>query len=233
MGGIWLAGRRRMFACLLLISLSEPCFASNCRASVDRFLAAMPRARKDVVDQELVHQATPNDCSAASTLTLLKALFRMQNLDQSTLPKSTLELAASASAEWATRVGPGGRGVPLVKLERYLNALKMPLLVTRHHADELTFAEFSKRLGAYSKNKKQLILVNFDQAIARGDRGHYGHYAVLSDFNERTQMAWLSDPDPEAGSYSVQTEKLWQSLNTVDDETGASRGFLVLSLVIE
>jgi hypothetical protein len=181
-----------------------------------------------------VPQQDERSCSLASVTMILNGVRSAQELgSEDELATQKTVFAKVKSDIWNTGLGAGGRGVTLgqlgtVTLETLRSYGFHSAKVEVVHADSTP--QFREKLTqALKQNEKaatDFILVNFIQGSFTGDTGG-GHIAPIGAYDSAKKRALVMDPDRTwYEPYWVSEETLASGMNTVDKESGKTRGFV-------
>ena len=100
--------------------------------------------------------------------------------------------------------------------------------VTVYHSADTSLEEFRTLAIKYLADSKNFLLINYLRKIIGQERG--GHISPLAAYHEKTDRFLILDVSRyKYPPVWVTTEKLWQSMATVDSDANKTRGFVVVS----
>lgn len=156
-------------------------------------------------------------CGVASAVTVLRALG--QEVDQSGLFEPA---EASAVRSWA-RVTFSG--MPISDLAGLLEAHGAEASV--HHAGLSTLPAFRAEVARNSSEPGDYLIVNYDRAVVGEEGG--GHISPVSAYHaEQDRVLLLDTATYKYPPHWIPLQDLYAAMNTLDPETGATRGWVVV-----
>ncbi|KAK2152217.1 hypothetical protein LSH36_337g05008 [Paralvinella palmiformis] len=101
--------------------------------------------------------------------------------------------------------------------------------VAIHHASDITEDEFRVQAKHILKqsNSSAGIIVNYYMATL-GQSFTYGHHSPLAGYHEKTDRFLLMDVWKENEECWAKTSDLYKAMNTTDDASGKTRGFVAI-----
>ena len=187
------------------------------------------------------YQAQQDDrsCSVASVAMVVNAarVGKKLTADDELVTQSGL-LKRLQSTDWPKWVGTGGHGVTLDQLRSLVeNALKSygvegatVQVVHTTDASAQTKALLHKALVASESSPRAFIIINFIQGAYTGD-ADVGHIAPVGAYDSGRKRVLVLDPDRQwYEPYWVSEETLIKGMVTHDNESGISRGYLLVEL---
>jgi hypothetical protein len=155
-------------------------------------------------------------CGVASSVTVLNALG--VEVDQRSFFAHNGARARSQLRTFFT-------GMPLRDLSQLLDA--HGVVATVHYGTALSLAEFRQRLLANLANADDFVLINYARETLGQKPG--GHISPIAAYDPEQDAALILD----VASYKyppvwVPLDVLFDSINTIDNETGLSRGVVVV-----
>lgn len=163
-------------------------------------------------------QARPAYCGVASSVAVLNALNPAARLTQETFFEG-----AAGNVRGALEVTLGGMTLP--QLAELLRAHGAQADV--FHASGLSVDAFRGAAIANLRTQGDYLLVNY----ARGElgQGDYGHISPVAAYNAVVDRMLVLD----VAAYHwppvwVRTADLWKAMNTIDPDSGLSRGYIVV-----
>jgi len=116
-----------------------------------------------------------------------------------------------------------------ITLEQYSEISKYNFLeeVKLCRASEITKEVFIQDIEYVSRQNREVMTLNFARDIIK--QTGYGHICPLGGYNKKRGMVLLLDiARHKYPAYWVSLDMLWDAVNTVDSETGESRGYSIV-----
>jgi Phytochelatin synthase len=118
------------------------------------------------------------------------------------------------------------QGMTLDQLSKLLEAY--PVKTDIHHGDQSSLEEFRKMAANVLKEPNNFVLVNYLRKAIGQETG--GHISPLAAYSEKTDRFLILDVSRyKYPPVWVKTAELWKSMNTMDTDSGKTRGFIVVS----
>jgi hypothetical protein len=118
------------------------------------------------------------------------------------------------------------QGMTLDQLSKLLEAY--PVKTEIHHGDQSSLEEFRKIAANILKEPNNFVLVNYLRKAIGQETG--GHISPLAAYSEKTDRFLILDVSRyKYPPVWVKTAELWKSMNTMDTDSGKTRGFIVVS----
>lgn len=170
----------------------------------------------DALQNHFESQIRPAWCGVASSVTVLNAMANDTQFSQRNFFNKNTD---TVRHEWQVNMG----GMTLDELAALLRAQGVQAIPT--HASDTTIDTFRKLAVTNLSTPGDYLLVNYHREAL--GQGPYGHISPLAAYDEETDRFLILD----VTSYHyppvwVETATLWQALNTIDNSSGKSRGFV-------
>jgi hypothetical protein len=174
----------------------------------------------DALTKAFEAQSRPGFCGVASTVVVLNALAGATgHLTQSTF-------FTDRASKIRTSLQITFRGMTLEQLGALLQAHGANVAV--HYASDTSLDAFRAIAQQNLATPGDFMLVNYERAAL--SQGKIGHISPLAAYNEKTDRLLILDVATHKYPWVwVSTEALWTAMNTVDSDSGRSRGFAVVS----
>jgi hypothetical protein len=172
----------------------------------------MPVARA-YLGHAFEYQHNPSVCGPTSAADVLHSLGRRDS-----------------QTDVMTRAGVAsvfGYVIPGLTLDQEASVLRKTIGAPVKLARDLDFATF-RTLLARANDPKLRFVVNFHRGPMFG-RGH-GHFSPILAYLPDRDLVLVGDVNHDYGIYLVDTHRLFDAMNTVDDVTGKKRGLLMVTL---
>ena len=171
----------------------------------------------DILRTQFQPQQYASYCGVASSVMVLRSLG-VSHVSQDNFFSDATK---SIHSRYDTFFG----GMTLAQLGGLLHAHGVQAQV--FHAEDSKLEEFRKRVSQNLKEKDNFVLVNYlRKAIHQKTGGHISPIAAYDNKSDRFLVM-----DVAAHKYPpvwVKAEELWKSLNTVDSDSGRSRGYVLV-----
>lgn len=92
---------------------------------------------------------------------------------------------------------------------------------------DLDLAQFRAKMSLLN-DPHHRIIANFHRGPLFG-RGH-GHFSPLLAYLPQQDLVLVGDVNSKYRPFLVQTAQLWKAINTIDPDTGKTRGLAILTL---
>lgn len=180
------------------------------------------------LDNQFVTQLNPRYCSIASSIMVLNALQVSPPPDPSYKPYHLFTQKNFFNPS-VTKILPIDRvnkvGATLDEIE---SALKTYDVATRTiHADMITVSQFRAVAKDILQMPNTYMIINYSRK-ALGQKGG-GHMSPIAAYDKRSDRLLILD----VARYRyppiwVKTTDLWQAMHTIDDQSHAYRGFVIV-----
>lgn len=167
-----------------------------------------------------VTQSHPAYCGVASMTIVINALHGDRKLTQDNFfdNQKTNQIASALSIQW--------RGMNLDTLGKLLESHDVKVQV--YHAADTNLSTFRDLVTENLKQSNNFVLVNYLRRSIGQESG--GHISPIAAYDRSTDRFLILD----VASYKyppvwVKAEELWQSINTIDNDGGKTRGFVLVS----
>jgi len=188
------------------------------------------QARSDYwpLSTQFVTQKNGAYCGVASSVMILNALGipAPRSPEYGTINTFTQEnfFTPAATAVVSPEV-VARQGMTLEQLGQLLATY--PLKVTTSHTTDTTLMEFRQRARAALEREGDFVLVNYLRKSIGEETG--GHISPLAAYHEPTDRFLVLDVSRyKYPPVWVKTEELWRAMDTVDTDSGKTRGFIVV-----
>lgn len=184
-----------------------------------------------------VHQYSERACSVASTTMVVNAArARSELMSDEELVSQKALLRRVGYPQWNNAIQPGGRGVTIEDLGRYLTEALELYCHDEYEVDAVRVSASDDGLRERVRNMlieneqsdDDFVIVFFWQATFTDDpEGKSGHVSPIGAYDEENERALILDPDRDwYEPYWVPLDVLVEGLARRDPETGRSRGYL-------
>ena len=117
------------------------------------------------------------------------------------------------------------QGLTLAELSGILETY--PVNAEIHHGSDVSLEEFRSLIRANLETTGNYVLINYLRRAIGQERG--GHISPLAAYDADTDQFLILDVSRyKYPPVWVQTETLWESINTMDSVSGKTRGFLLI-----
>ncbi|PZU91260.1 MAG: glutathione gamma-glutamylcysteinyltransferase [Pseudanabaena sp.] len=167
-----------------------------------------------------VTQSHPAYCGVASMTIVINALHGDRKLTQDNFfdNQKTNQIASALSIRW--------RGMNLDTLGKLLESHDVKVQV--YHAIDTNLSTFRDSVTENLKQSNNFVLVNYLRRSIGQESG--GHISPIAAYDRSTDRFLILD----VASYKyppvwVKADELWKSMNTIDNDGGKTRGFVLVS----
>lgn len=159
-------------------------------------------------------------CGPATSAAVINAALRPQTeVTQTSLFKSA---AGAIKSELAVSFS----GLTLEELAEILRAHGLHVRIV--HADRSDIASFRNAAQSALSEPLAFLVVNYDRKVL-GQSGA-GHISPIGAFSQETDRVLVLDVATYKYPYTwVPVSRLWNAMNTVDSDSGRTRGYLLVS----
>ncbi|WP_202635868.1 phytochelatin synthase family protein [Rugosibacter aromaticivorans] len=213
------------------LPLPPSLIAADSSAGQKLFVSSQYTADYDALITHFVAQARPAFCGVASSVVVLNAinpalkpaLKIAPSPTENPVTQSTFFDAAARQVRGEFDVTFGG--MSLAQLRDLLKAHGVDATLT--YASDTTLEAFRKQAQENLKTPGDFILVNYQRgALGQKESGHISPLAAYHEASDRFLIL-----DVAAYKYPpvwVSAQALWAAMNTVDQSSGHTRGFVVV-----
>jgi Phytochelatin synthase len=118
------------------------------------------------------------------------------------------------------------RGMTLQQLGGLLGSHGAKIKV--YHASDISLSEFRKLASENLKQKGNFVIVNYLRKAIGQEKA--GHISPLAAYHEKTDRFLILDVSRyKYPPVWVKTEDLWKAMNTIDSDSGKTRGFVFVN----
>ena len=186
-----------------------------------QLLAATPaKSDYDQLNPYFVPQSRRAFCGVASSAIVINAaLHQRPAVTQETLFTPT---ASAVRSELAVSFS----GLTLDQLANIIRAHGLQVQVV--HAAQSSLELFRNTARATLAEPLTFLIINYDRATLEQDGG--GHISPVGAYSPETDRMLVLDVAAYKYPYTwVPASKLWSALNTIDPDSGKTRGYLLVS----
>lgn len=184
-----------------------------------------------------VHQFSERACSVASTTMVINAARAQAELmsDEELVSQKAI-LRRVSYPKWNNAIQPGGRGVTIEDLGRYLTQALYLYCEDEYRVEAVRVDAGDEDLRERVRNMlieneqsdDDFVIVFFWQATFTDDpEGKSGHVSPIGAYDEVNERALILDPDRDwYEPYWVPLDVLVEGMARRDPESGRSRGYI-------
>ena len=186
-----------------------------------QLLAATPaKTDYDQLNPYFVSQSRRAFCGvASSTIVINAALHQQTSVTQQTL---FTPAASAVRSELAVSFG----GLTLDQLANIIRAYGLQVQVV--HAAQSSLESFRNTARATLAEPSTFLIVNYDRATLEQEGA--GHISPVGAYSPETDRMLVLDVAAYKYPYTwVPASKLWNALNTIDPDSGQTRGYLLVT----
>ena len=186
-----------------------------------QLLAATPaKSDYDQLDPYFVAQSRRAFCGIATSAIVINAALRRQ-------PAMTQEtLFTPAASAVRSELAVSFSGLTLDQLANIIRAHGLQVQVV--HATQSSLEAFRNTARTTLAEPLIFLLVNYDRATLEQDGA--GHISPVGAYNPETDRMLVLDVAAYKYPYTwVPASKLWSAMNTIDPDSGQTRGYLLIS----
>ena len=202
--------------------LPVPANAIALKSKAGQQLLAQSTIKADYasLSQNFQTQKLPAYCGVASGVMVLNALKRAAPpLNQDTF-------FTPEAQKIRTPLEVAFLGMSLAQLAALLKSHQVK--VETHHAADTTIEQFRTQIKQNLASERNFVIINYDRAGIGQGKG--GHISPLSAYHEQSDRVLIED----VSSYKyppvwVSMSELWNAVNTKDNTTWRTRGYLLVS----
>lgn len=187
-----------------------------------RHLLAMAESKADHAQLApyLVPQARRAFCGPATSAAVVNAAIRPQPL---ATQASLFNPAASAVK---SEIALSFSGLTLKELAAFIRA--QGLLVQVVHAKDSNLSVFREAARTTLSESSTFLVINYDRRLLR--QSGAGHISPIGAFDSSTDRLLILDVATQKYPYTwVPVSMLWAAMNTVDPDSGQTRGYLLVA----
>lgn len=170
--------------------------------------------------KHFVTQSNQAYCGVASMVMVINAFYNSPVLTQDSFfdNEKTSKVSYANKIRW--------RGMNLDTLGKLLESYDVKVKV--YHASSTNLFEFRQLIASNLKQPNNFVVVNYLRKAIGQESG--GHISPIAAYNKETDRFLILDVSRyKYPPVWVKAEELWQAINTVDNDGGKSRGFILVS----
>lgn len=186
-----------------------------------QLLAATPaKSDYEQLNPHFVPQSRRAFCGVASSAIVINAALRPQS------PVTQETLFTPAASAVRSELSVSFSGLTLDQLANIIRAHGLQVQVV--HASQSSLESFRDTARATLAEPMTFLLVNYDRAKLRQDGA--GHISPIGAYSPETDRMLVLDVAAYKYPYTwVPASRLWNALNTIDPDSGQTRGYLLVS----
>jgi hypothetical protein len=172
------------------------------------------------LEPHLVAQARRAFCGPATSAAVINAALRPQP------PATQASLFNAATAAVKSELELSLRGLTLEEIAAFLRAQGLQVLAVHANGADPTALRDTARVAL--AESRTFLVVNYDRKLLK--QAGAGHISPVGAFDPVSDRLLVLDVARQKYPYTwVPVSKLWDAMNTVDIDSGKTRGYLLVS----
>jgi hypothetical protein len=202
------------------LSLPDDLIAAPAERGRRLLMASSSKVDHGQLDPLLKPQIRRGFCGPATIAAVINAALRPL------VPVTQTSLFTPAASAIKSELAVSLSGLTLGEVAQIVQA--HGLIAGKFHADQADVASFRTAVQASLSEPLTYLVVNYDRRVL-GQTGA-GHISPLGAFDPDTDRVLVLDVAAHRYPYTwVPVSRLWSAMNTIDNDSGLARGYLLIT----